>query len=147
MYSLTTVFHLVSLVLFGALVWGLVETSSRLKFSRKLWASVRGGGKQSPVLVDWPSHFLKKLCLAWGIPFETDGFKEKKPGRINPKPLIRAFEIYGIRKIRYHSKGGFGSVSLEFDQEPEALDSVLANLECSLGDEVFFRQRGSDESV
>ena len=67
--------------------------------------------------------------------------------RIKPKPLIRAFEIYGIRKISYHFEDGLGSVSIEFDQDPEALDTVLASLEGSLGDEVFFQQRGKDETV
>jgi len=105
MYTLTTIFHLASLIVFLVMFWIVLSQVSILRFNRRLWKSI-AIGPAAAVWVDWPQSFMKKLCSIWQVEFVASSGKRAKPARINPKPIIDLFVFHGISKIRYDEREG-----------------------------------------
>ena len=144
MFTLTTIFHLGSLLVFCFMGWYILRLIAALKFNGRLWDSVSESKKQVRVWVDWSDNFLRRACQSWQITFSRSGTRPVRPVRINPKPLIDLFRIYGISEIRYYDDEKIVITVLDIPEQLEELEQQLSE---SLGASVNLRREGSSDGA
>jgi len=122
--AVNTVFHLVSLLFFGVLIWLALRAQRDRALILGLLLSQRRHASLSRVEVAAPSVFLRRFAAALNIAFVGDGPAGELPVRVNSALFTELFLQSGLSLIRCKSTMAGSSPGLLVELRTE--DSVTA---------------------
>lgn len=135
MVSVNLIFHIVSAVIFVALIWYLLHLQTQVAFLRELTSSLTV--HQTKLKVDWPEAFLRRFAEAYGIRFVSSAPAETRaqsaPQKIDLKLWSEAQNSLGLESIEWSGD----RCRLEVRQKLD-LESWRVRLEASFQGKILF---------